>query len=90
MPVARLAVGVKVAVLVVVLVTVRAPRVPLLKAISLLSNPTGALEKVKVMVAVWPMVSADTDDVMVTPGAKVSMVMAGEVPAPPALPARSV
>ena len=50
----------------------------------------GFSEKVKVMLAVSPALSVDTLLVMLTVGAKVSMLMLDVVPALPALPAVSV
>ncbi len=88
-----LAVGVKVAVRVspVPLIaprvppeTVRSPVVPFHAKLV-----PGSSEKVNVMVAVSPTFSADTLDAMVTVGASVSMVMEGDVPADPVLPAES-
>ena len=90
MPEARLAAGVKVAVRVVLVGLARALRVPLVAVTSTRSNPTGASENVKVMVAVAPAFRVVTDDAMVTVGATVSMVMAGDDPAPPGLPTASV
>jgi hypothetical protein len=49
----------------------------------------GSSEKVKVMVAVSPNFSVATLDVIATVGARVSMVIDGEVPADPVLPAVS-
>ena len=49
----------------------------------------GSSEKVKVMVAVSPTLSVATLDVIATVGARVSMVIDGEVPADPVLPAES-
>ena len=49
----------------------------------------GSSEKVKVMVAVSPTFSAATLDVIATVGARVSIVIDGEVPAAPVLPAAS-
>ncbi len=49
----------------------------------------GSSEKVKVMVAVSPTFSVATLDVIATVGANVSIVMEGEVPAEPVLPAAS-
>ena len=49
----------------------------------------GSSEKVKVMVAVSPTFSAATLDVIATVGVSVSMVMEGDVPADPVLPAES-
>ena len=92
MPEARLAVGVKVAVRVFVPVTVRRLRLPVprVAVTSMRSNPTGASENVKVMLAVWPSRSAVVDDEMVTVGAEVSMLMSGVSPASPPLLAASM
>jgi hypothetical protein len=49
----------------------------------------GSSEKVKVMVAVSPAFSVATLEVIATLGASVSIVMEGEVPADPVLPAAS-
>ncbi len=49
----------------------------------------GSSEKVKVMAAVSPAFKAVTSEEMVTDGERVSMVMEGEVPAEPVLPAES-
>ena len=49
----------------------------------------GSSEKVKVMVAVSPAFSVATLEVIATLGASVSIVMEGEVPAEPVLPAES-
>jgi hypothetical protein len=49
----------------------------------------GSSEKVKVMVAVSPTFSAVAFDVMVTVGESVSMVIEGDEPADPVLPAAS-
>ena len=70
-------------------VPLMAPRVPRVAAAAV--NPVGAsLLKVKVMVAVAPAFKSEADEMMVTVGATVSMVMAGVRPAKPALPAASV
>ncbi len=50
----------------------------------------GSSEKVKVMVAVSPTFSVATLDVIATVGARVSIVIEGEVLADPVLPALSV
>jgi hypothetical protein len=50
----------------------------------------GSSENVNVMVAVSPTFSAVIFDVIATVGARVSMVIEGEVPAAPVLPAASV
>ena len=65
--------------------TVRSPAVPF--QVKLVP---GSSEKVKVMVAVSPTFSAVIFDVIATVGARVSMVIEGEVPAAPVLPAASV
>jgi hypothetical protein len=49
----------------------------------------GSSEKVKVMAAVSPTFSAAKLDVIATEGASVSIVIEGEVPAEPVLPAAS-
>ena len=49
----------------------------------------GSLEKVNVIVAVSPTFSAVTFEVIATVGASVSIVIEGEVPAAPMLPAAS-
>ena len=49
----------------------------------------GSSEKVKVIVAVSPTFSVATLDVIATVGARVSIVIEGEVPAAPVLPAAS-
>ena len=93
-PLFWLAVGVKVAVRVSP-VPLMAPKVPP----EIVKSPTvpfqaklvpGSSEKVKVMVAVSPTFSVATFEVIVTVGARVSIVIEGEVPAPPVLPAASV
>ena len=92
-PVDKLGVGVKTAVrvrpvpLIVAKVppeTVKSPAVPFHAKLV-----PGSSEKVKVMVAVSPTFSAATLDVITTVGATVSIVMEGEVPAAPVLPAAS-
>ncbi len=92
-PLAKLAVGVNVAVRVSP-VPLIAPRVPP----EIVRSPVvpfqaklvpGSSEKVKVMVAVSPTFSVATLDVIATVGANVSIVMEGEVPAEPVLPAAS-
>jgi hypothetical protein len=50
----------------------------------------GSSENVNVIVAVSPTFSAVIFDVIATVGARVSMVIEGEVPAAPVLPAASV
>ena len=54
------------------------------------AKPVGASLKVKVMVAVSPILSAATLLVIASVGASVSMLMVGVVPEPPLLPAASV
>ena len=71
-------------------VTVGVPKVPPVTKTSAAANPVGASLKVKVMVAVSPALTALTLLVMASVGARVSMLMAGVVPAPPLLPAASV
>ena len=92
-PLDKLAVGVKTAVRVrpVPLIapkappeTVRSPAVPFHTKLV-----PGSSEKVNVMVAVSPTFSVATLDVIATVGASVSMVMEGDVPADPVLPAVS-
>ena len=92
-PLDKLAVGVKVAVRVrpVPLIAlkvppeiVRSPAVPF--QVKLVP---GSSENVNVIVAVWPTFSAATFDVIETVGASVSIVIEGEVPAAPVLPAAS-
>ena len=87
-----MAAGVKVAVRVVLVGLARALRVPvpLVAVTSLRSNPSGVSLNVKVRVAVWPVDSAVVLLLTVTVGARVSMLMAGDDPAKPLLPARSV
>ena len=94
LPEARLAVGVKVAVRVKP-EPLMAPNVPPLTTTSpvlpfQVNVELGSSLKVKVMVAVSPILSALTLLVMASVGASVSMLMLGEVPAPPVLPAASV
>jgi hypothetical protein len=92
-PLDKLAVGVKTAVRVRP-VPLIAPKVPP----EIVRSPTvpfqaklvpGSSEKVKVMVAVSPTFSVAKLDVIATVGASVSMVMDGEAPAEPVLPAAS-
>ncbi len=92
-PLDKLAVGVNIPVLVspVPLIAlkvppemVRSPPVPFQAKLV-----PGSSEKVKVMVAVSPTFSVATLDVIATVGANVSIVMVGEVPAEPVLPAAS-
>ena len=92
-PLDKLAVGVNIPVLVspVPLIALKVPP-------EIVRSPTvpfqtklvpGSSEKVKVMVAVSPTFSVATLDVIATVGANVSIVMVGEVPAEPVLPAAS-
>ena len=92
-PLDKLAVGVNVAVRVspepliaprVPPETVRSPAVPFQAKLM-----PGSSEKVNVMAAVSPTFNVDTLDVIATVGVSVSMVMEGDVPADPALPAES-
>jgi hypothetical protein len=92
-PLDKLAVGVKTA-LRVSPVPLIAPRVPS----ETVRSPVvpfhaklvpGSSEKVKVIVAVSPTFSVVTLDVIATFGASVSIVIEGEVPAEPVLPAAS-
>ena len=92
-PLDKLAVGVKSAVRVSP-VPLIAPRVPP----EMVRSPVvpfqaklvpGSSEKVKVMFAVSPTFSAATFEVIATVGASVSIVIEGEVPADPVLPAAS-
>ena len=92
-PLAKLAVGVNVAVRVspVPLIAPRVPpemfRSPLVPFQAKLVP--GSSEKVKVIVAVSPTFSTVMFEVIATVGASVSMVIVGEVPAEPELPAAS-
>ena len=92
-PLDKLAVGVKVAVRVrpVPLIApsvppemVRSPVVPFQAKLI-----PGSSEKVKAIVAVSPIFSAATFEVIATVGTSVSIVIEGEVPAEPELPAAS-
>ncbi len=92
-PLDKLEVGVKTAVRVSP-VPLIAPRVPP----EMVRSPVvpfqaklepGSSEKVKVMFAVSPTFSAATFEVIATVGASVSIVIEGEVPADPVLPAAS-
>ena len=65
--------------------TVRSPAVPFQAKLE-----PGSSEKVKVIAAVSPTFSDVTFDVMVTVGESVSMVIEGDEPADPVLPALSV
>ena len=49
----------------------------------------GSSENVKVIVAVWPIFSAATFEVIATVGASVSMVIDGDKPVEPVFPAAS-
>ena len=93
-PLAKLAVGVKTALRVrpvplmaskVPPVTTRSPELP-----SHAKLVPGSSEKVKVMLAVCPALSAAKLLVMLTVGAKVSINITGVTPALPGLPALSV
>ena len=64
--------------------TVRSPAVPFQAKLV-----PGSSENVNVMVAVSPTFSVATLDVIATVGASVSIVMEGEAPADPVLPATS-
>ena len=92
-PLDKLAVGVKVAVrdnpvpLIALKVppdTFKSPAVPFQAKLV-----PGSSENVNVMVAVSPTFSAATFEVIATVGAKVSIVIEGEAPAEPVLPAAS-
>ena len=92
-PLDKLAVGVNVPVLVspVPLIALKVPpemvRSPVVPFQAKLVP--GSSEKVKVMAAVSPTFSAAKLDVIATVGARVSIVIEGEVPAEPVLPAAS-
>ncbi len=92
-PLDKLAVGVNVPVLVspVPLIALKVPpemfRSPVVPFQAKLVP--GSSEKVKVMVAVSPAFRVATLDVIATVDANVSIVMEGEVPAEPVLPAAS-
>ena len=64
--------------------TVRSPVVPFHTKLV-----PGSSENVNVMVAVSPIFNAATFEVIATVGARVSIVIEGEVPAAPVLPAES-
>jgi hypothetical protein len=92
-PFDKLGVGVKVAVRVspVLLIAlkvppeiIRSPAVPSLEKLV-----TGSSENAKEMVAVSPTFRAAKSEVIVTVGASVSIVIEGDVPAEPVLPAAS-
>ena len=84
-PAARPSVGVKVAVRVWPMPLI-APSVPLATAISpSMKLASGSSLKLKVMVAVWPILSAALLLVMATVGASVSTLRPGLTPAPPRL-----
>jgi hypothetical protein len=92
-PLDKLAVGVKTAVRVrpVPLIALKVPPETVRSPVDP-SHPKlvpGSSEKVKVMVAVSPTFSVATFDAIATVGARVSMVMEGDVPADPVLPAES-
>ena len=65
-------------------------KVPPAVVISLSINPIGASLNAKVMVVLAAAFKSAADDVMVTVGARASMVRAGVSPAAPLLPALSV
>ena len=75
--------------MVLLLLTARALNAPPVVVTSDAAKPVGASLKVKVMVAVSPILSAATLLVIASVGASVSMLMVGAVPAPPLLPAAS-
>ena len=89
MPAARPFVGVKVAARVRP-VPVMGLRVPLVVRMSASIKSVVTSVKVKVMVAVAPAFKSEADEVMVTLGATVSMVMPSEVNPTPLLPTVSV
>ena len=94
LPLAKLAVGVKVAVRVNPLPLI-SPRVPPVTTTSPVlpfqaKLLPGSSLKVKVMVAISPALRVETSLVIVRVGARVSMLMLGVLPAPPVLPAASV
>ena len=64
--------------------TVKSPTVP-----SQAKLVPGSSENVKVIFAVWPIFSVATFEVIATVGASVSIVIVGEAPAEPVLPAAS-
>ena len=70
--------------------TVKWLTLPALALISPSAKPTGASLKVKLNVAVSPLLSWAWLLVMASAGARVSMLIVGLLPAPPALPAASV
>ena len=89
-PEARPGVGMKVAVRVGPLLLI-APSVPPVKLTSLLTKlEPGSSLKLKVMVAVWPDLSAAVLLVIASVGATVSIAIAGVGAAAPRLPATSV
>ena len=69
--------------------TLTLPRL-LLKTMSVALKSTGASLKLKLSVAVWPLLSFARLLVIASVGATVSMLIAGDAPAPPRLPAASV
>jgi hypothetical protein len=92
-PLAKLGVGVKVPDLVI-----PAPLRALSEPPEIAKSPVapfqlkldpGSSENLKVIAAVSSDLSVDTSDVIVTVGANVSIVMEGELPAEPVLPAES-
>ena len=64
--------------------TVKSPEVPFQAKLV-----PGSSENVKVIVAVWPILSAATFEVIATVGASVSMVIDGDKPAEPVFPTAS-
>ena len=89
LPEAMFGVGVKVAVRVTPL-PLRLLSVPPMVLMSPSINPVGSSLKVKVMVAVSPILRVDTLLVIASVGARVSMLMLGLVPAAPLLAAASL
>ena len=89
LPEAKLAVGVKVAERVRPVPLIE-PNVPPVVTMSASTKPTGASLKVQVTAEVSPAFRVLTLLVMVSVGAKVSMLMLGVVPAPPVFVAASV
>ena len=92
-PLAKLAVGVKTAVRVRPVPLMALSEPPVITTSPELPSQAklvlGSSEKVKVMLAVSPALSAATLLLMLTVGAMVSMAMLGETPALPAFPAVS-
>ena len=93
-PEARPGVGVKVAVNTLAsAVAETVPKVPPVTKMLLASVvrlTAGTSLKVKVIAAVWPALSVAVSLPMVSVGARVSMLMLGELPAAPVLPAASL